>query len=61
MAHTVIVEIDNGKVTVTARGVKGKTCTDITASIEKSLGTTSADSKTGEYYQKSDEKLKVTR
>jgi hypothetical protein len=36
---------------VTVEGVKGESCKDLTAGIEKALGAKQADTETEEYYQ----------
>jgi hypothetical protein len=55
MPHQETIEIvvgTEGDVTVEAKGFKGKSCMDATKQIEKALGVTGKDSKTGEYYEK---------
>ena len=41
----------DGKVTVSVKGVKGKSCTDVTKSLEAALGQTVSDEKTREYHE----------
>jgi len=49
----IIVEhtIDD-KVTISVEGVKGKSCKDLTADLEKALGTVKNSTPTKEFYEK---------
>jgi len=50
--QTIEVRIDEkGNVTLHVQGVKGVACTDITAAVEKLLGTTVSSEFTPEYFQ----------
>jgi hypothetical protein len=52
MQH-VIVEIDEqGNVKVEAKGVQGQSCAALTKELEQALGTTTADQKKPEYFQR---------
>ena len=52
MAGELTITIDEqGNPTVAVKGVAGKSCKDITASIEKALGKVTETKKTGEFAQ----------
>ncbi len=54
MAEKIEIEIvftPEGEVRFETRGLKGKTCLDETAALEKALGTVTERTKTSEYYQ----------
>lgn len=52
MASQVIIDIDaEGNTTVSVKGVKGKSCTDLTKYIEAALGKVTRDDKTPEFHQ----------
>ncbi len=52
---------DDGNITITVEGVKGKSCEELTASLEAALGTVTAREHTSEYYQEEEKaKLKIT-
>jgi hypothetical protein len=42
----------DGKVRVEAKGIKGSGCKELTAEIERALGTVLSSEKTGEYFLK---------
>lgn len=47
-----IIEIaKNGAVTITVNGVKGASCKDATAALEKKLGIVTEDALTNDYYE----------
>jgi hypothetical protein len=46
-----IVFSPEGEVRLETRGLKGKTCLEETAALEKALGTVTGRTKTSEYYQ----------
>jgi hypothetical protein len=47
-----IIEIaKNGAVTITVNGVKGASCKDATAALEKKLGIVTEDTPTSEFYE----------
>ena len=48
----------DGRVEIKVQGVKGKTCTEITAEVEAALGGAAERTLTTEYHQKADEKQK---
>ena len=48
---TITIAVD-GKVRVEAKGIKGASCKDLTAEIERALGTVLSSEKTGEYFLK---------
>jgi len=43
---------DGGSVQVGVKGVKGKSCTELTKELEKALGKTASQKLTGEYHLK---------
>lgn len=48
----IIVDFDeNGNPTVSVEGVKGRSCKDLTAALEKALGKVTSDKTTAEYTQ----------
>ena len=51
MTEIKIVIGADGKVNIDVAGVKGKSCTDLTKSIEKALGKVQATKKKAEFYQ----------
>lgn len=52
MTKQVIIDIDaQGNTTVSVKGVKGASCTDLTKQIERALGKTASDKKTPEYHE----------
>lgn len=58
----ILFEINKGKVAITVKGVKGKSCTDVTKNVETALGTVKSQRKTGEYYEKATgPEVKLTR
>jgi hypothetical protein len=51
----------DGKVTVSVKGVKGKSCTDVTKSLENALGQTTSDEKTREYNDANEQQVARTQ
>jgi hypothetical protein len=51
MQEHVIEIAKNGAVTITVNGVKGSSCKDATAALEKKLGRVAEDTLTSEYYE----------
>lgn len=49
---------DNGDPIVEAHGIKGKSCKEMTAFLEKGLGKVVTDKKTSEFYEKPTNLLK---
>jgi len=48
----IIIDIDaDGNTTVSVKGVKGKSCTDLSKNIEAALGKVTRDDKTPEFHQ----------
>ena len=47
---TLIID-ENGAVQIDVEGVKGKTCTDLTADVEDALGTVTNRTKKAEFHQ----------
>jgi len=45
----IIVDISNGKSTVTVKGVKGASCTELTSQLEEALGTSTGRTITSDY------------
>lgn len=52
MEQIIITFGTDGTAKVEVKGVKGRSCIDATKELEKALGTTTGDRKTGEYYEK---------
>jgi endo-alpha-1,4-polygalactosaminidase (GH114 family) len=53
MSEEIIVIIDqNGEPALEVNGVKGKTCQDFSAALEKALGDTTTDTPTREFYER---------
>lgn len=52
LSREVILTIDqNGQVEIEVKGVKGPSCKDLTAGVEKALGKVTSTRKTGDYFQ----------
>jgi hypothetical protein len=52
MNDRITIKIDpKGQAEVAVKGVKGASCKDVTAAIEKALGQTTSDKLTSEYYE----------
>lgn len=51
MAEIMVVINQEGEPSIEVRGVKGKSCYDLTKDLERSLGATDKDTKTREYYE----------
>lgn len=51
MAEHVVSISPKGEVTITVNGVKGPSCKDATAALEKKLGRVAEDTLTGEFYE----------
>jgi len=51
--HKVIINISAAKPVISVKGVKGKSCKDITKELEKALGKSGKSTPTPEYYQSS--------
>ena len=51
MQEHVIEIAKNGAVTITVNGVKGPSCKDATAALERKLGTVTEDTLKGEFYE----------
>ena len=50
--HEIEIDIDdNGNVSFTVKGVKGKKCLEITKELEQALGIVVKQEKTAEFYQ----------
>jgi hypothetical protein len=47
----IVVEVENGKTTVTAKGFKGTSCVAATAALEAALGEKTSDTPTAEMHQ----------
>lgn len=55
MSEVITVEIDaDGNPVVSVKGVKGKSCKDLTADLEKALGKVTDSSNTREFEQRGD-------
>jgi DUF2997 family protein len=53
MATTITIEFSpRGEAKVSVSGVKGSACKDLTRRFEQALGQTTADTETGEYFEK---------
>ena len=48
--HTITIS-PKGAVTITVNGVKGASCKDVTAALEKKLGLVTDDQLTSEFYE----------
>ena len=56
------VTIDKeGNVSMDVRGVKGRSCQDLTKQLEQALGKTVSDRKTPEFYQTQQQERRVSR
>jgi len=56
----IIFDIDeNGNITITVEGVKGKDCTEITKDLEAALGVVIDREHTSEYYQEEEDRLQI--
>ena len=51
MAEVIITVSKEGNTSVSVNGVSGQSCKDLSASIEKALGKTTATQLTSDYYQ----------
>lgn len=49
MAKVIDIVIEDGKATISTSGFAGKACMDVTAQLEKALGTKTSDRKTPEF------------
>lgn len=50
---TIVITIDTtGQVEIESQGIKGPSCKQATAALERSLGATTKDVSTGEYYER---------
>ena len=55
MAEQITIDIGpTGETKITVDGVAGTSCKDLTRSIEKALGKTTVDKKTGDFYKATD-------
>lgn len=61
MKEIIVEASPEGEVTVTVRGVKGKSCKDVTASFEKALGKTTSSVPTKEMYEKEQKQIQTVR
>lgn len=53
MAEEIIITIDTeGNPTIAVAGVAGASCKDLTKALEASLGNTTSDTKTKEFYER---------
>ena len=60
--NKIIVKFDEeGNPSINVNGIKGKSCQDVTKFLEKELGKTISDTKTREYYETSNETIKLYR
>ena len=58
MKGEIVVECDNGEVRITVNNVKGESCRDLTAAIEKALGgSVISDEPTAEMYERPRERV----
>ena len=58
----IIIDFDEqGNPKITAKGIKGKSCKDVTAFLEKELGEKISDSNTREYYEHLDTRIQIHR
>lgn len=48
--HTIEIN-PQGQTTITVKGVKGKSCQDVTRKLEEALGQTASDQRTSEFYE----------
>lgn len=51
MENMIITISPDGSVTIEVKGVKGKSCANVTKQIESALGTVTGDKKTAEYFE----------
>lgn len=61
MAEIILTFNDDGSVTSETKGVKGNSCKDVSAFIEKALGNKTGDKLTREYYEKEENKNLLRR
>lgn len=53
MAQEIVVNFDNeGNPIIEAKGIKGKSCKEVTAFLEKALGQKVSDTNSREFYEK---------
>jgi len=55
MEEIIIKISEGGKVNLNVNGIKGKSCKDLTKSLEKALGKTVEQKETDEYYEEQQE------
>jgi len=56
----VTITIEAGTPTVSVKGVKGKSCKDITKALEAALGETKESKPTGEFYEQAKQTAKAS-
>lgn len=59
MAGKIRIVFQNGKSTVEVKGVKGKSCTDVTKAVEEALGKVEKRSYTKEYSETEKEQVQT--
>jgi hypothetical protein len=54
--NTVVITIaPDGTPTINVNGVKGKSCKDVTKTVERALGSTTSDKETPEMFEKAEQ------